>query len=122
MNSKLIYKSVFFYIISLYLSLYLSIYRYTVLVGFGQFFSFLIYTHSVGLLGQVTSQSHGRYLRTEQHKHRIDADRHPYLKWDSNSRSQCWSSRKRHALDHEDSVISVLLTNELINITNQFAV
>jgi hypothetical protein len=31
------------------------------------------YTHSVGLLGRRISQSQGRYLPTEQHKHRINA-------------------------------------------------
>jgi hypothetical protein len=32
------------------------------------FFSFLIYTQSVGLLGWGISPSQGRYLHTEQHK------------------------------------------------------
>jgi hypothetical protein len=34
------------------------------------FFSFLIHTQSVGLLGRGMSPSQGRYLRIEQHKHR----------------------------------------------------
>jgi hypothetical protein len=43
------------------------------LVDLGRFFSFLIYTQSVGLLGREMSQSQGRYLHTEQNKHRINA-------------------------------------------------
>jgi hypothetical protein len=35
-----------------------------------------------------------RYLHTEQHKHRINADKHPCLEWDSIPRSQ-WSSGLR---------------------------
>jgi hypothetical protein len=44
------------------------------LLGPGRFFSFLIiYTQSVGLLGQGISPSQDLYLYTEQHKHRINA-------------------------------------------------
>jgi hypothetical protein len=32
---------------------------------------------------------------TGQHKHRINADRHPCLEWDSNPRSQCSSQRRQ---------------------------
>jgi hypothetical protein len=32
-----------------------------------------LFTQTVGLLGRVISSSQGRYLRTEQHKHRINA-------------------------------------------------
>jgi hypothetical protein len=39
------------------------------------FFSLLIYPQSIGLLGRVISPSQGRYLDTEQHKHRINAHR-----------------------------------------------
>jgi hypothetical protein len=39
----------------------------------GCFFSFLIYRESVGFLGQGISPSQGRYLHTEKHKHRINA-------------------------------------------------
>jgi hypothetical protein len=34
-----------------------------------------LFTQTVGLLGQVISPSEGRYLHTEQHKHRINAHR-----------------------------------------------
>jgi hypothetical protein len=37
-------------------------------VNLRRFLSFLIYTQSVGLLGQGISPSEGRYLHTEQHK------------------------------------------------------
>jgi hypothetical protein len=49
----------------------ISINGSTVLVDPDCFFSFLIYTQSVGLLGRGISPSQGRYLRTEQHKHRM---------------------------------------------------
>jgi hypothetical protein len=52
----------------------LSIYGSTVLLlDHGRFFSLLIYTQSVGLLGLGISPSEGRYLHSEQHKHRINA-------------------------------------------------
>jgi hypothetical protein len=43
-------------------------YGSTDLVHLGCSFSFLIYTQSVGLLGQGISRSQGRYIYTEQHK------------------------------------------------------
>jgi hypothetical protein len=47
---------------------------YSPLLGPGLFFSFVIcFTQTVGLLGRVISPSYGRYLHTEQHKHRINA-------------------------------------------------
>jgi hypothetical protein len=39
-------------------------------------FSFLIYSQSVGLLGRVINLSHGRYLNTEIHKHKINTYTH----------------------------------------------
>jgi hypothetical protein len=50
----------------------ISIYGSTVLVGLGRFFSFLIYTQPVRLLGWGISPSQGSYLHTEQHKNRIN--------------------------------------------------
>jgi hypothetical protein len=46
------------------------------------------YTQSVGRLERGIRQSQGRYLHIEQHKHRINAHRHPLLEWDSNTRHQ----------------------------------
>jgi hypothetical protein len=46
---------------------------YSSLLGPGLFFSFVIYTQSVGLLERVISALKGRYLHTGQHKHRINA-------------------------------------------------
>jgi hypothetical protein len=72
-----------------------STYGSTALVDLGRFFSFLIYTLSVGLLGRRISPSQGRYLHTEQHNHRINAHRHPCLEWDSIPRPQCSRGRRR---------------------------
>jgi hypothetical protein len=52
-------------------------------------FSFLILRQLVGLLGRGISTSRGSYL----HGHRINADKHPCVEVDSNSRSQ--RSRER---------------------------
>jgi hypothetical protein len=78
------------------LSIYLSIYGLqSFLLDLGRFFSFLIYIQSVGHLGRGISPSQGRYLHTEQPKHRINAHRHPCLEWNSNSRSQRLSERRQ---------------------------
>jgi hypothetical protein len=45
------------------LNLSTSTYGSTVLVDLGRFFSFLIYTQSVGLLGRGIGPSQGRYLQ-----------------------------------------------------------
>jgi hypothetical protein len=45
--------------------------------------------------GRGMNPSQSRYLHNEQHKHRINAHRHPCLKWDSNPRSQCSSGQRR---------------------------
>jgi hypothetical protein len=47
------------------------------------------------LLGRGISPSQGRYLHTEQHRHRENAYRHPCLEWDSNPRSQRSSERRQ---------------------------
>jgi hypothetical protein len=44
-----------------------SLYGSTVLENLGRFFSFLIYTQSVGLLGQGISLLQDRYLHTGHH-------------------------------------------------------
>jgi hypothetical protein len=59
------------------------------------FFSFLIYTQLVGLLGRGISPAQGRYLHTKQHKQRINADIHPCFAWDSNPRSQRSCERRQ---------------------------
>jgi hypothetical protein len=65
-------------------------YDSTALGVLGCLFSFLIYTQSVGLLGRGISPSQGGYLHTEQHKHRINAHKHPFLEWDPNRRPHCF--------------------------------
>jgi hypothetical protein len=71
-----------------YFSICPSVYDSTALVDLGPFFSFLIYTQSVWLLGRGISLTQGRFLYTGQHKYRINAQRHPCLEWDSNPLSQ----------------------------------
>jgi hypothetical protein len=78
-----------------YLPIYLSINLSTALVDLRRFFSFLIRTQSVGLLGRGIRQSQGHYLYTEQHKQRINAYRRPCPEQDSNARSQCTSGRRQ---------------------------
>jgi hypothetical protein len=41
------------------------------------------------------SPSQGRYLHTEEYKHRINAHRHSCLEWESKPRSQCSSGWRR---------------------------
>jgi hypothetical protein len=44
------------------------------MLGPGLFINFvIIFTQTLGLLGRVISPSQGRYLHTQQHKHRINA-------------------------------------------------
>jgi hypothetical protein len=57
---------------SVCLSVCLPIYGCTALVDLGRFFSFLIYTQSVGLLGRGISPSQGRYLHTEHNTNNTD--------------------------------------------------
>jgi hypothetical protein len=80
--------------LSIHLSIYLSIYLWLYFVGPRPLFQFLdLFIQSVGLLGLVISPSQG--LHTKQHKHGINAHRHPCLKWDSNPQSQCLSRRRK---------------------------
>jgi hypothetical protein len=61
----------------------------------------------VGLLQRGISPLQGLYLCTKEHKHRINAHRHPCLEWDLNSRPQCSSGgRLFHALDRAAIVIA----------------
>jgi hypothetical protein len=56
------------------------------------FFQFLdLYT--VGRT-HLTGDPPRRYLHTRQHKHRINAHRHPCLEWNSNPRSQYLNGRR----------------------------
>jgi hypothetical protein len=80
--------------LSIYLSICLSIYlfysHFGALAAFSVSWSF---TQSVGILGRGISPSQGRCQHTEDHKHRINADKHPCVKWDSNLRPQCFSEQ-----------------------------
>jgi hypothetical protein len=70
---------------------------------------------SVGLLRRGISLSQGLYLHTGQHKHRINAHRHPCLEWNLNPRFQCSSGRRQvHALDRAATVFGSDLNTEKI--------
>jgi hypothetical protein len=103
-----LYVYLYIYLIyqSIYQSIYLSIYGSASLVGFGRVFQFL-YLNTVGRIPWVgISPSQGRYIYTEQHKHRINAGRHPCLKWDSKSTILAFEWTKRvHALYRAATVI-----------------
>jgi hypothetical protein len=83
----------------------ISVYGSTALMDLDRFFSFLIYTQLVGLLGWGISLSQDRCLHTEQHKHRINAHRHLCHEWDSNPRTQCLKTV--NALDCAAIVIGI---------------
>jgi hypothetical protein len=53
------------------------------------------FSQTVGLLGRVISPSQSRYINTGQHKHRINAHRHPCLQWDLKPQSQRPSERRQ---------------------------
>jgi hypothetical protein len=75
------------------LNVYLSI--YSPLLDLGRCFSFLI-IYTVGRIPWTgISPSQGLYIHTQQHKHRINAHKHPCLEWDSNPRFQCSSGRRQ---------------------------
>jgi hypothetical protein len=73
-------------------TIYLSLYN--PFFGYWSIFQFLNIIQSVGLLGRGISPSQGRYLYTEQHKHRINAHRYPCPEWDSNPQPQRSSERR----------------------------
>jgi hypothetical protein len=64
------------------------IYGSTALVDLGRFYSFLIYTQSVGLLGRGSA-------RRKNNTNRINAHRHPCLEWDLNPWSKCSCERRQ---------------------------
>jgi hypothetical protein len=74
-------------------SIYLSIYG--PFLHLGRFFSFLILYTDGRILGRGISPPQGRYLHTWQHKHRINADKHPWLECGLNPWSQCSSERRQ---------------------------
>jgi hypothetical protein len=78
-------------------SIYLSIYGSTALCWTLAAFQFIFYT--VGRTPWMGDLLVARPLpaHTGQHKHRINAHRYPWLKWDSNLRPQCLSGRRQTA-------------------------
>jgi hypothetical protein len=84
---------------------------YSPLLGLGRFFSFLIFfTQTVGLFGWVISPMQGRYLHTEQDKHRINAhtDIHA-LNGIRTHNPSVRASKEIHALDWAATVIGSLI-------------
>jgi hypothetical protein len=73
-------------------SIYLWLYR--PLLDLDSFFSFLVSTQSARLLGRGSARRKAATC-TQDNKNRINAHRHPCLKWDPNSRSQCLSGRRQ---------------------------
>jgi hypothetical protein len=72
--------------------MYISIYGCTALCWTLTVFQFLVLLYSRwDALDGGWARREGRYLHTDQHKHRMNIDRHSCLKWDSNPRSQCSS-------------------------------
>jgi hypothetical protein len=77
-------------------SIYLSVYGSAVLCWtLATFSNSSSYRDAVGLLGRSISPSQGRYIHTEQHKHSINAPRHPCPEWDSNPRSHRSNKRRQ---------------------------
>jgi hypothetical protein len=72
--------------------------------NFEVFFSFLISTLSVRLLGRGISPSQGLYLHTELFGHRIKARRHPWLEWDYPTIQTFERLKSVHALDRASTV------------------
>jgi hypothetical protein len=82
-------------------------YGSTALVDLDRFFSFLIYTKPLGLLGLGIRKSQGRYLHIGQHKHRINAQKHPCLKWDWPTIPVFERTKTFHVLNRATIVIGV---------------
>jgi hypothetical protein len=70
-------------------------------------FRFLNPIQLAGLFGRGISPSQGRYLPTGQHKHRINAHKHPCLEWDSNPRPVFVRAKTVHALDRVATVVGI---------------
>jgi hypothetical protein len=115
------------YLMSVCLSIYLSIHSATYLptylfmalesfVGPWPFFQVLnLFTHSVGLLGRGTSPSQDRYLNTGQHKHRIKAHRHSYLKWNRTHEPSVWAGEDGSCLRPRGHCYTALLHSRRMN-------
>jgi hypothetical protein len=75
--------------------IYLSMVLQHFFLDLSRFFSFLILYTIDRTPWTGIRPSQGRYLHKQQHKHRINAYRHPCLEWDSNPRSQRSSERRQ---------------------------
>jgi hypothetical protein len=104
-DQLVLYTSIY---LSIYLFIYLSIYRSTALCRTLAAFSVSqSYKQLVVVLGRGISPWQVRYLHTERHRHRINAQRYPCFEWDSNERSQPPSERiqfNRAAIVHDSNL------------------
>jgi hypothetical protein len=84
---------------------------YSTLTVWKGYFSFWIYTQSVGLLGRVIGPSQGRYLNTGQHKHTHQTSM-PRVGFEPTITA---SERAEtvHALDGSANVTGYLIFNDL---------
>jgi hypothetical protein len=83
---------------NVHLSVQVFLWRYSP-CGPWPLFTLLFYSQSVGFLGRVISWSQGLYLKTGQHKRRINTHtKHPCPEWDSSPRSQRPIERKQFTL------------------------
>jgi hypothetical protein len=96
------------------LSIYLSIYGSTALVYLHCFFSFLIYTQLVALLGRGMSPSQGRYLHTTQTQNKRTQTSMPLVGFEATN-SVLERAKTVHALDRSATVIGFIA--HLRNIT-----
>jgi hypothetical protein len=73
-------------------------------------------SQSYRLLWRQTSRSQGLYLHTEQHKHKINAQRHPCLEWFEPTIPVFQRAKTVNALDRAASVIAMVVdsTRKLI--------
>jgi hypothetical protein len=80
------------------------------LVNFSSFFSFLIYTQSVGFFVRGISPSQGRYLHTEHHKHNKRTQTSMFQVGFEPTIPVFERAKTVHALDRAVTVIGLLTT------------
>jgi hypothetical protein len=83
-------------------------------VNLGRFSRFLIHTDSLGALGCGISPSQGCYLHRGQHKHRINAHRHPPRVGFEPTIRVFERAKTVHALDYATTVIGIFNSGAII--------
>jgi hypothetical protein len=103
-----------FYITSCINGYSIPFWLYRPLVGLYRFFSFLIYTQAVGLLGWGIRPSQGLYLHTEQHKDRKKRTQTSMPRVELEPTTPVFERAKTvHALDWAATVIGVISYRDL---------